>query len=79
MEMPTNIPPFWGWTRYTPVIPKMYWDVYSQEERIKRLCRDHDKLAHYASYLGTMSIDCQPMIVLITLSGSPCLDRAVVN
>ena len=54
MELSTNIPPFWGWTRYTPVIPKMYWDVYSQEERIKRLCRDHDKLAHYASYLAEL-------------------------
>ena len=49
---PLSIPPFWGWTTYTPVIPKMYWDVYSQEERIKRLLKDHDKLVHYASYLA---------------------------
>ena len=54
MNMTNNIPPFWGWTSYTPVIPKMYWDVYSQEERIKRLCRDHDKLIHYASYLAEL-------------------------
>ena len=47
-----NVPNFWGWTQYTPVIPKLYWDVYSQEERIKRLCKELDKLCHYASYLA---------------------------
>lgn len=47
-----TIPTFWGWTSYTPVIPKLYWDVYSQEERIKRLCLEYDKLTHYASYVA---------------------------
>lgn len=47
-----TIPSFWGWTAYTPVIPKLYWDVYSQEERIKRLCMQYDKLCHYASMLA---------------------------
>lgn len=46
------IPPYWGWTSYTPVIPKLYWDVYSQEERIKRLCLEYDKLTHYASLIA---------------------------
>lgn len=46
------IPSYWGWTSYTPVIPKLYWDVYSQEERIKRLCREYDKLTHYASMIA---------------------------
>lgn len=46
------IPPFWGWTAYTPVIPKLYFDVYSQEERIKRLCIEYDKLTHYASTIA---------------------------
>ena len=46
------IPPYWGWTTYTPVIPKLYWDVYSQEERIKRLCMEYDKLTHYASFIA---------------------------
>lgn len=46
------IPPYWGWTAYTPVIPKLYWDVYSQEERIKRLCMEYDKLTHYASTIA---------------------------
>lgn len=46
------IPSYWGWTAYTPVIPKLYWDVYSQEERIKRLCKEYDKLTHYASMIA---------------------------
>lgn len=46
------LPPYWGWTTYTPVIPKFYWDVYSQEQRIKHLCEEYDRLAHYASMLA---------------------------
>lgn len=46
------IPPFWGWTSYTPVIPKLYWDVYSNEDRLKNLCKEFDKLTHYASMLA---------------------------
>lgn len=46
------LPPYWGWTTYTPVIPKFYWDVYSQEQRIKHLCEEYDRLAHYASMLS---------------------------
>lgn len=51
------IPPYWGWTAYTPVIPKLYWDVYSQEERIKRLCMEYDKLTHYASAIAEVVND----------------------
>lgn len=47
-----NIPPYWNWTTYTPVIPKLYWDIYSTEERIKRLAREYDKLSHYASSIA---------------------------
>lgn len=46
------LPPYWGWTAYAPVIPKFYWDVYSQEQRIKHLCEEYDRLAHYASMLA---------------------------
>lgn len=53
------IPPFWGWTAYTPVIPKLYYDVYSQEERIKRLCLEYDKLAHYSSTIAEAVNDIQ--------------------
>lgn len=34
-------------TEYTPVIPKIYWNVYSQEERYKWLCLEYDKIMHY--------------------------------
>ena len=31
-------PRWWAFADYTPIIPKFYWDVYSQEERIKAIC-----------------------------------------
>lgn len=46
------IPPFFGWTAFTPEVPKLYWDVHSQEERIKRLCMEYDKLTKYSSNLA---------------------------
>lgn len=36
-------------TPYTPVIPKLYWDVYSQEERLKWLALEYDRVFHYLS------------------------------
>lgn len=36
----------------TPVIPKMYWDVYSDEQRVKELCRAVDGIYKYAATLG---------------------------
>lgn len=44
--------PFWGFTEFTPTIPKMYWDVRSQEQRILRICEMLDKLICYSDYLG---------------------------
>lgn len=46
------IPPFIGFTEFTPTIPKMYWDVHSQEQRIHRICDMLDKLICYADFLG---------------------------
>jgi hypothetical protein len=37
-------PYFRAFTDYTPVIPEIYWNVYSQEERIKKLCMEYAKL-----------------------------------
>jgi hypothetical protein len=34
-------------TQYTPVIPKLYWDVYSAEQRMKWLCMEWDRIEHY--------------------------------
>lgn len=44
-------PIFSGWTQYTPVIPKQYWDVYSQEQRIKWLCMEWDRIREYLDRL----------------------------
>lgn len=41
-----------AFTNFTPVIPKFYWDVYSQEERIKAICKELDKICAYANALG---------------------------
>lgn len=48
----TAIPLYNAFTQLTPVIPKMYWDVYSQEERIKAICEHIDKIIAYANTLG---------------------------
>ena len=49
-----NFPIYSGWTQYTPVIPKLYWDVYSAEQRIKQLCMNFDKVEHYLDYVATL-------------------------
>ena len=41
------IAPFWGWTQFTPALPEFYWDVYSAEERIKKICMELHKLCEY--------------------------------
>lgn len=33
-------------------IPSLYWNVYSPEQRIKRMCQEICKLSSYAAYLG---------------------------
>ena len=49
-----NFPIYSGWTQYTPVIPKFYWDVYSAEQRLKQLCLSFDKVEHYLDYVATV-------------------------
>lgn len=46
------IPSFYDFTEFTPTIPKMYWDVKSQEQRIHLICENLHKLACYADLLG---------------------------
>ena len=48
----TAVPPFDAFTDYTPVIPKLYWDVYSAEQRIKELCMTLDKLINYSELIA---------------------------
>ena len=47
-----SLPGYAGFTSFTPTIPKLYWDVYSQEERIKRICCELHKLCEYANALN---------------------------
>ena len=45
--------PAWGaFTDYTPTMPKLYWDVYSQEQRIKAICEALDKVVAYANKMA---------------------------
>lgn len=48
----TLLPLYQAFTQWTPVIPKMYWDVYSQEERVKAICKEIGKIVAYANTLG---------------------------
>lgn len=47
-------PIYSGWTQYTPVIPKLYWNVYSAEQRMKQLCLNFDKVEHYLDYIAKL-------------------------
>lgn len=49
-----NFPIYSGWGQYTPVIPKLYWDTYSQEQRLKQLCMNFDKVEHYLDYVAEL-------------------------
>lgn len=48
----TLLPLYQYFTNFTPVVPKLYWDVFSQEERIKAICDHINKLVAYANALG---------------------------
>ena len=54
MFTPPNNVPLWPYfvLDSAPVIPKFYWDTYSQEQRIKRLCEELHKVVAYANMLG---------------------------
>ena len=46
------IPPFWGFSAFTPTIPKLYWNVKSQEQRILNLFDLFNKLVCYCDKMG---------------------------
>lgn len=46
------IPHFADFTEFTPTIPKLYWDVKSQEQRIHLICENLHKLACYSDFLA---------------------------
>lgn len=43
-----RLPYFAGFTAFTPEVPKIYWDVKSQEQRYFTLCKELHKLICYA-------------------------------
>ena len=47
-----NLVPFSGYTAWTPVIPKLYWDVYSAEQRLKAICERLSKSEQYMDYVA---------------------------
>ena len=46
------VPWFAGFTEFTPTIPKLYFNVDSQEQRLFALCKQLHKLICYADMLG---------------------------
>lgn len=46
------VPPYGAFLASPPVIPKLYYDVYSQEERIKGICKEIEKLTQYSNLLA---------------------------
>lgn len=54
--MSSPIVPFWGFSAFTPTIPKLYWNVKSQEQRILNLFDLLNKLVCYANNMG-LAID----------------------
>lgn len=49
-------PHYKDFTDFTPVIPELYWNVYSSEERIRALCTEWVKLTAYIDGLaGTVN------------------------
>lgn len=52
-RLPQFPPLAWaGFVQDTPVIPKMYWDVYSSEQRWKTICMNLENLIEYCNGLG---------------------------
>lgn len=46
------IPRYIGFTDFTPVIPSMYWDVYSAEQRYHAICKELCKVISYCDCIG---------------------------
>lgn len=48
----TPIPPIQGLTNFTPSIPKFYWDVDSQEQGIRQICKVVQKLIDFTNEIS---------------------------
>lgn len=47
-----NFIPFYAVWNYTPEIPNFYYNAKSQEQIVKYLCTEYDKLVHYCDTLS---------------------------
>ena len=47
-----NFIPFYAVWNYTPEIPNFYYNAKSQEQIVKYLCTEYDKLVHYCDMLS---------------------------
>lgn len=43
---------FWSFIPSPPTIPGLYWDVYSNEQRIKAICETIEKLTQYSNLIS---------------------------
>lgn len=58
--------PHWhNFTEFTPVIPALYWDVESEEQRTKALCKQLCKLINYAAKMGIAIDELQEQVTEI--------------
>ena len=49
---PIPIPPFPPVAPGAPVVPKLYWDAMSQEQRIHRLCQELHNIVDHCNVMG---------------------------
>ena len=47
-----TMPPFWGWTNFTPALPEFYEDVYSREQTVKTALMLLHKMGDYLELMG---------------------------
>lgn len=56
------IPHYAAFTDYTPVIPKLYWGVESQEQRILAICKELGKVIAYVDEFADVAEDTQTSV-----------------
>lgn len=57
------VPPYAGFTDFTSVIPQLYWNVYSQEQRFHAICKELHKVICYTDYVGKITNENAEQIV----------------
>lgn len=79
-EITRYIPSFAGFTEFTTSIPKLYWGVKSQEQRILALCKLLNKVICYADMLGEETNEIRKMLQDI-LDGKldPMIEAAIAE